>query len=240
MKITKIIYVLLAVFALGCKASAGDKATKDPIQLAQDKLETTFSNITSTYFGESEVEGVFEILAGSRIIYYAPKSDVLIFGEMFSKEGRSLTAEKMASLKGNKVRDLDLSHALVLGDGEKVIIEFTDPDCTYCRKLHKKLHVEENIKRVIFFMIPEGMHPQAKKKAVHILCSSDKKDAFNNVFTRRVPLSELEDCAEGRNIVEIHKTVSKTFGVAGTPTVILGDSVVTGFREAQIAQYLDN
>jgi len=231
---------ILLISITTAQIAVADKAMESTaIADAEEKMKTTFSNITSTYFGKSPVEGMYEILAGSRMIYYIPKEDVLIFGEIFSKDGRSLTAEKISELRSGKVNDLDLTDALVIGQGEKSIMEFTNPDCQYCLKMHKRFRGEKNLKRIVFFSLPEG-RANPRKKAIHIFCSKDKTQAFDNVFSRRIPLSELESCEEGERLVDIHRTISTAFGVSGTPTVILGNAVVTGFREAQIAQYLDD
>lgn len=237
--IKKIFFISLCLFCSLSFANESDEEA-EVIQRAQEKLKLSFSNITATYFGKSPIDGIYEILAGSRMIYYAPENDALIFGEIFSKEGRSLTAEKVALLQKDKVKDLDMTHALVIGSGDKTIIEFTDPDCPYCLKMHKNLRDTKNIKRKIFFTLPETRHPEARKKAVHILCSSDKEKAFDDIFSRKLALSELTHCEEGERIADIHKSISASFGVSGTPTVILGNSVVTGFRQAQIAQYIEN
>ena len=210
------------------------------IKSVEEKLKTTFSNLNASYFDESPIPGIYEILAGNRLIYFSPENEMLIFGEIFSKQGRSLTAEKLARLQSKKVEDLDLSDALIIGAGEKTIIEFTDPDCPYCRKLHKKLSQEKNVRRVIFFSIFEASHPNAKQKAVHIFCSTDKTKAFDAVFNGKIAMMELIDCDKGKRIVESHQQTSTAFGVSGTPTLVLDTSVITGYREAQIAQFLEN
>jgi len=229
--------VILMIGLISGNAIASDEA--EIIQKAQEKLKRSFANITATHFGPSPIDGVYEIMAGSRLIYYVPENEVLIFGEIFSKEGRSLTAERVALLQKDKVKEIDMTHALVLGNGDKTIIEFTNPECGYCSKLHKSLRDNINVKRKVFFTLPASQ-PIAKQKAIHILCSADKDQAFDEIFTRKLALSELTHCEEGKRTAELHNNVSAAFGVSGTPTVILGNSVVTGFREAQIAQYIEN
>lgn len=230
------------VVALGWPlANAGENAE---LVAAQQQLKMIFSNITATHFAESPLPGVYEMMAGSRIVYFAPKEGVLIFGEMFNKEGRSLTAEKKSLLQADKITQLDPSAALIVGDpnAPKTIIEFTDPDCPYCRKLHQQLRTETNVKRVVFFSPLEQLHPTASKKVVHIFCSADPAKAFDEVYGDRSASAKTVwlDCEKGRQTAQAHKKVSEQFGVSGTPTVVLGDSVVSGYREAQIAQFIQD
>ena len=233
----------LALIAVLSSTSAQADENTDLIA-AQENLKTTFSNLTATHFDKSPLPGVYEMMAGSRIVYFAPKEGVLIFGEMFNKDGRSLTAEKKALLQADKITQLDPSAALIVGDpnAPKTIIEFTDPDCTYCRKLHQQLRMETNVKRVVFFSPLEQLHPTASKKVVHIFCSADPAKAFDEVYGDRSASAKTVwlDCEKGRQTAQAHKKVSEQFGVSGTPTVVLGDSVVSGYREAQIAQFIQD
>ena len=220
-------------------AQAGENAE---LLAAQEQLKMTFSNMTVSHFAASPLPGVYEMLAGSRMMYFAPQSGILIIGELFSKDGKSLTAEKKNLLQSEKVSELDQSIALIVGDpnAEKAIIEFTDPDCPYCRKLHQQLKTETNVKRVVFFSPLDQLHPTASKKVIHIFCSDDPAKAFDEVYGESAgKKKKWLDCEKGRQMALAHKKVSDQFGVSGTPTVILGNSVVSGYREAQIAQYIE-
>ena len=67
---------------------------------------------------------------GGGIVYYHPQAEVLIFGEIFSKDGRSLTAESLALSAAEIYEQLPLEKALVVGPEDGIpIVEFTDPDC---------------------------------------------------------------------------------------------------------------
>jgi len=211
--------------------------SREYIDKMQEKFQTTFSNMTVTGFYPSPITGIYEVHMGGKILYFHPETDTLIFGEMYSKEGESLTAKSLLEVKNQTLSQLDVSKALVIGDTHGTpIIEFTDPDCPYCRAYHHFIESKNiPIKRVIFF--DTRIHPDAKRKAVHILCSKKPEDALNLILDGREPDSYL-DCEKGRALVKAQSDVSSSVGVSGTPTFILGETLVSGFQKNTIEDYL--
>ncbi len=252
-----VLLVVLAAFVLflgaQIKAHAAD-ADKASIKLAkldvtdqkmtlddaQKKMQATFSKLSVTDFRESEIPGLYAMIAGNRVVYYQPEKEVLIFGEVYSKDGRSLTQEYLQSQQAKKVASLPLKDALVIGNGPKKIIEFTDPDCPYCQRLHAYLkNHEKEVTRYIFFSPLRQLHPDSPQKVVHILCAKDKQAAFDAVYSGKVAPTELKQCDDGTKQLQAHETVSSQFGVSGTPMLVVEGSVITGFQEARLAQYLN-
>jgi len=225
-------------------ASAATIETADhkkiTIDEAQKRLQTTYSRLTFTDFREGPIPGLFEIVAGNRVIYYQPQMEILIFGELFSKDGRSLTQEYLTSQQEKKIATIPLDQALVIGNGPKKIIEFTDPDCPYCQRLHAFLkdHAKE-VTRYVFFSPIRGLHPDSPQKVVHILCSKDKAASMDAVYSGKVAPTELTKCEEGEKLEAKQEAISTQFGVGGTPMLVLDNSVVTGFQEARIAQFIN-
>jgi len=205
----------------------------------QAKLQASYKNLTPTHFAETEIPGVYELMTSGRMMYFMPEHEILIVGELYDKFGLSLTAKRKKELQLAKLDSVDLSEALVIGEGSKTVIEFTDPDCPYCLKLHEDLTNRNDVKRYIYFSILDKIHPKATAKAVHIFCSTDQQVALNEIITNQKNSSQLINCDHGRQMVARHKEISENFGVSGTPTVVLGDSVVTGYRSAVIAQFLE-
>jgi len=231
----KLLYVFLLLFIF-IPAYAADELS---VTEAKEKLKQTFNYLNVSKFSEGPLPGTYELITGNKVIYFHPENELLIFGEIYNKQGRSLTAESRNAHQQEKLSDLDLNVALAVGNGEKKIIEFTDPDCPYCRKLDSYLSDKTNVTRLIYFSIPKQMHPKADAKAVHVFCSNNPQQALNDVFANSVEEEALLDCEVGRAQLTEHKRISDDFGVTGTPTVVLDNSVVTGFRQAQIARYLE-
>jgi len=234
-------YVLTALLCLAIVATTSAAPTDDEqayIDEAQAKLNATFQNLTVTDFKPSPVDGLFEINIGGRVVYFHPDAEVLIFGEIFSKDGRSLTAESQALTTARLIDDLPLEQAVIVGPEDGVpIVEFTDPDCPYCREYHNYVSgVGQSVKRIIFF--ETRIHPSARPKAIHVLCATDQEAAFMDVYSRDIPPNELNTCDDGEALADAHLTISKSAGVDATPTLFLGRTSVRGFRRDAIAQYI--
>lgn len=207
---------------------------------ALESLQQSFTNSKIQDFREAPIEGLYEVtLDGAQVIYFSPKDDVLIFGEIYSRDGRSLTAEAVARANQLRMEDLPYDQALIIGPENGIpIIEFTDPDCPYCLRYDEFIRNSEvPVKRVIFFMT--RIHPNtAPAKVQHILCSDDPAKAFDDVYLRRA--SATEQCSEATKQMEVHDKVSTQWRVNGTPTLVLDGSPVTGFRKEVVANFLAN
>ena len=229
-----IAYALMIVLTMPALADTDQQIVDD----AQAKLQATFQQLTVVDFRPSPVAGLFEFNIGGRVVYFQPDAEVLVFGEIFSKDGRSLTAESQALTTGKLVDDMPLNQAVVVGPVDGVpIVEFTDPDCPYCREYHNYVTgVGQPVKRIIFF--ETSIHPSARPKAIHVLCAEDQEAAFLDLYSRNIPTTELNTCDDGEALADAHLAISKSAGVDATPTLFLGRTSVRGFRRDAIAQYI--
>jgi len=116
-----------AVLASSCLSAQSETEVRQA-------LTKTFPGIKVGEIRGSDIPGLYEIEAGSNIIYFYPEKGLLVFGEIWTKDGRNITAEKRAQLASAKLKDVPLDKAVKIGNGRNKVIEFTDPDCPYCRK----------------------------------------------------------------------------------------------------------
>ena len=190
--------------------------------------------------------GLYTAFVNGRPIYYVPGSnqgdDYLIFGQVFTADGVDLTAQAVQRHARERMDKLDLSIAVAIGSDDPdaaEIIEFTNPDCGYCRGLDKFLRArtEEgaSIRRRIVFS-PAG--PQARAKSIHVLCAEDADAAFAEIYAGKT--RELNRCSEGEAALDEHLRVSASAGVTGTPTLLLDGKLVTGFRQGEVEAFLQS
>ena len=236
-KVTKHVLTLTLTLMASIHAAA---SSITEVEQAQEELKATFSNLEIVNLGESPIEGLFEVNLGSQIIYFHPKSKLLVFGEIFNSEGESLTAKAMQKQAMTTLGGLDMSKTLVIGpkDG-KEIIEITDPDCPYCRRMAQfidGLPADTKVRRRIIF--DTRAHPSAKKKAAHILCSENPEEEFARVYQNKV--SEFKSCPGVFERLQDHQDMALALGVSATPTVILDGSMEVGFRPGAILDYLNS
>jgi thiol:disulfide interchange protein DsbC len=236
---------LLLALQSAAFAQQADPYTADPLAAAareaERELRQTFTNLQFEDFRPAPVKGpIFQATAGGRIIYYAPESEHLLFAEIYDRDGQNLTALAQNNAARKKLAAIDTSKALAIGpEGAPVVIEFTDPDCPYCRALDRfwaaKAAEGKPVRRLIFFV--SGIHAQAAAKAEHILCSPDKGAAFKAIYAGAAP-SPLRKCAEGKARVEADAGIVRAAGVTGTPTMIADGQFISGFRQAELEAFL--
>jgi len=209
---------------------------------AELQLHQSFANLQFEDFGPAPVKGpIFQASAGGRILYYAPQSDHLLFATIYDRSGVNLTALAQDASARRKLGQLDPAQALSIGPpGAPTVIEFTDPDCPYCRALDRfwaaKAAEGKHVRRQIYFV--SGIHPQAASKAEHILCSKDQAGAFRATYAGEAP-KPLATCKEGAARVAKNAEAVKAMGISGTPTLILDGRVISGFQQAEIEAWLD-
>lgn len=135
---------------------------------------------------------------------------------------------------------LDFSKAVTIGNGPKTVIEFTDPDCPFCRRASKYFDSRTDTTRYVFFM-PLEKHPEAKRKAQYILSQLNRAKAYHEVMSGKfdgAPQSNLPITAKGTRLQTEHKEIAKKAGVESTPTFMIFGRIVEGFDLAKIEALL--
>ena len=135
---------------------------------------------------------------------------------------------------------IDLSKALVIGNGPKKVLEFTDPDCPFCRKASAYFHKRTDVTRYVFFS-PLPMHPHARPKAQHILSGPDKARLYHEVMSGsvdRMDSSKLPVTPQGIKLLEEQQTIAKKAGIDSTPTFMIMGRIIEGFDLPKIEELL--
>ncbi|WP_445190607.1 DsbC family protein [Sphingobium sp. HWE2-09] len=236
----------LATLAAHSASAAQDMPSQTDLSVdaraAEAQLHQSFANLQFDEFGPAPVTGpLFQASAGGRILYYAPESDHLLFATVYDKNGVNLTALAQDASARKKLGALDPTQALTIGPPDApTLIEFTDPDCPYCRALDRfwaaKAAEGKPVQRQIYFV--SGIHADAASKAEHILCSKDQAGAFRATYAGEAP-KLLATCKEGAALVARNAEAVKAMGISGTPTLILDGRVISGFQQAEIEAWLD-
>lgn len=245
MKKTALIFFLVCLFVCGVVFAAEQACEKceSPYKSVSESLVKAFPNLKFENIRSAGIDGLYEVITGDNIIYYYPKTDFLIFGEIWTKEGKSLTAERKTALVSKRLDDLPLDIAVKIGSGPNTIIEVADPDCPYCRKASEFFAKRDDVTRYVFFLPLTGLHPEAEKKARYILCSSNKPEAYEEVFQGKLDgkdLSLMPSCKdEVQEILAKHIQAAKSLGVRGTPAFWINGQYVAGANIPQIKNLLE-
>jgi thiol:disulfide interchange protein DsbC len=124
---------------------------------------------------------------------------------------------------------LDLDKAVKVGSGKTMVIEFTDPDCPFCRKAEAYFaNKGSQVTRYIFF-IPLASHPASKGKIQYILSSRDKARAYQEVLGNFDPKKLAAITPEGIKLQKEHQEIARLNKMTSTPTFMIYGRIVEGF-----------
>jgi thiol:disulfide interchange protein DsbC len=246
-------------------ALSGNLTNKE-IADAEASLMASFPQFSVSDFRESPIPGIYQILTGNNILYYYPgtekHSGVLVLGEMYNKNGESLTQQSKMQYLAITFKTLDMSSAVDVGPKDQpYFYEITDPDCPYCHAYDawlKTFEKDKPLHRKLIFMVNPG-HPLAKPKIQHIICADNKDEAVKYAYSDALPhetldtatpeqlanFKKLKTCKEADSIIAQHQELIKKLGANGTPSFVFGPTtespeMVVGFAKDKIMKQLLN
>lgn len=220
------IYSVLAVLLIFASAGFGEESS----QAYEQAFKKAFPNVPYDSIKPSPVKGLYEVSKGADLIYYFQEKDLLFVGEIIDKTGRSLTDESKGVLLVNNVKKIDLDKAIKIGNGKQTIIEFTDPDCPYCRRSAEFLETLKDVTRYVFFF-PLPSNKDAENKVKYVFCSSDMPKAYREVMKGKLDTQKYTVCKKqaAADRLAQHKEIGARIGVNGTPMFIInGKDLVVG------------
>jgi thiol:disulfide interchange protein DsbC len=238
---------LMSLAAVAVSLAAGSieaKPSEPDLKSIGEKFHATFPSTPVEEVRASEIPDLYEIYAGPKLLYYAPKENAVVFGEIYSANGVSFTQAKLDSRAQKRMSKIDKSVALTLGDGPTELIAFVDPDCPHCRRAYKWLTEQKfaGVKELIYFM-PLRNRPAAEARVTQALCAPPE--------LREVALSQVFDpdpnqstpaliCPEAAETLRSQAKIAEEVGVSGTPFFYVKGQAITGFDRERLASLLGN
>jgi thiol:disulfide interchange protein DsbC len=228
----KVIALVIGIFAIeGMVLNIQAKEPENVKQAIAAKIkEATSINVEAVE--KTPIEGIYEIVAnkGSIIFYYAPKSGLIIFGEIYDKNKKSLTQERHDQIQAGKIKDIPLDKAIIIGTGKNKVIEFSDPDCPYCRKaaLYFK---DKNVTKYVYLIPIAQLHPKSEEKAKYILTAADRAKAYYEVMSGakdKDDLSNQKVSKEVNDLYQFQQNIGSSIGITGTPVFWINGKYVPG------------
>ena len=187
-----------------------------------------------------DIKGMYEIVKGSDVIYFVPDPGYIIVGDIYDKEGRNVTEERKGQLFAESAKNLPFEKAVKIGSGKNIIVEFTDPDCSYCRNASSFLEKRKDVTRYVFFF-PLPMHEDAENKIKYIFCASDRAKAYEDAMQGKLDDQKYGKCSkpEAAELLELHKETGLKMRISGTPFFIInGKKSVVGANIPEIEEAL--
>ncbi len=204
----------------------------------EESLKKAFPMIKYESIKPSAVKGVYEVLSGDRIFYYAPEAEAVFVGEMMTTKGRNLTQERIAQVMEKKIKEIPLEKAIKIGSGKNTVIEFTDPDCSFCRKAYQFFAGRSDVTKHVFLLSKQG----AEQKAKYILTSADRAKAYNEAMSGKLDDGKfkVQDEKKGADLLNAHREIVTKMGISGTPYFFINGQVVRGANIPLIAKILED
>lgn len=232
-------FLPLALVLVTCTFIAKTSFAASAALKPEAAFRQAFPDIHLDSIRATDISGLYEVVTGQNVLYFFPEKEYLFVGEIYTKDRKTLSAERKKELKEKSaklVKSLPLEKAVKIGSGRNVVIEFTDPDCPYCRKASEFLKKRKDVTRYVFFA--PFAHPQAITKIHHILQSRDKAAAYENMMGgKSVPQGETASDAV-KSLAQEHIELAKKVGVQGTPTFFVNGQEVVGADEKKIESLL--
>jgi len=225
-KLCVLVFVVTVVITAVC---IGTLYAQSNMQDIAAKIKRTYPQFQVGEIRNTPIDGLYEVEAGTNIIYYYQKNDMVIFGEIWNKNGQSLTQERRNEMNAKMIKELPLDKALKIGNGSKKIVEFTDPDCPYCRKAAEYFKDRNDVTRYVF-LVSLRNNQAADSKIANILCSNDKVKAFKEAMSGGMDNKPLETCKDD-NVMKVLNEYKELFiksGVRGTPAFWIDTKFVSG------------
>lgn len=111
-----------------------------------------------------------------------------------------------------------------------MVIEFTDPDCPFCRQAEAWFSGKPGVTRYLF-LIPLQAHPRAKEEIQYILSAKDRTSAYLEVVSGKVDAAKLSRSItpEGIKLQQQHKEIADALDIHATPIFMIYGRIVRGF-----------
>jgi thiol:disulfide interchange protein DsbC len=227
-----VIALVIGVFAIVSMAVNIQAKEQENVKQAITAKIKEIASINVEAVEKTPIEGIYEIVAnkGSIVFYYAPKSELIIFGEIYDKNKKSLTQEKRDQLQTNKLTDIPLDKAIKIGTGKNKVIEFTDPDCPYCRQAAEYFK-NKNVTKYVYLIPITQLHPKAEEKAKYILAAEDKVKAYYEVMSGAKDKDDLSGQKISKDVNDMYQaqqSIGNKIGITGTPAFWINGKYVPG------------
>ena len=210
----KILFTLL-LFMLATPAHAGENEIRQ-------SLQSRFAGIGKIgHIAKTPYSGLYEVVIDDQLLYTDANGDYLFEGNVIdTKSRRDLSEERRRVLFAIDFNQLPLDLAIkkVKGNGKRKLAVFTDPNCSYCKKLEKELSKVSDV-TVYFFMYP--IFPGSDEIVRNVLCSKNPLKAWDDWM--------LSEIAPARAVCKTQTDKVLALGqklhVNGTPNLIFANGV---------------
>lgn len=189
-------------------------------QAITKNFEGRFPGIHVDLVRITPMPGLYEIQVGMDLLYTDADANYVLQGSLIDARSRKdLTAERLETLQQVAFDSLPLERAIkqVKGDGSRQLAVFEDPNCGYCKQLHKTLRDVDNV-TVYTFLFPI-LSPDSTTKSRDIWCASDRAQAWKDwmIDGKAAPEAKCD------TPIEANLALGRKLNIQGTPALFFSD-----------------
>ena len=167
---------------------------------------------------DTPISGLYEVITASNSFFCSDDGYILV-GHMLTPDGRLVSAKEKASPE-----HIELTHAVKIGNGSKIIIMFANLDCLYSKALNKKMNGMKDLTRYVFFKHSNNPSSMAVTAAV-----LDDPSCISKAYSAdRGDLSQHKISPGTRLRLGMHNNMFCRYGIKTTPVAIINGEVVCG------------
>jgi thiol:disulfide interchange protein DsbC len=207
--------IAVLLFSLISSAQAGEIEIRKSLQSKFPGIGKLERIVKTPY------SGLYEIIVDDQLLYTDAQGEYLFEGNIIeAKSRRDLSEERRKVLFAIDFDKLPLELAVkkVKGNGKRKMAIFTDPNCSFCRKLEKELSRVSDV-TLYLFMYP--IFPGSDVIVRNVLCSKNPVKAWDDWM--------LSDITPAQAVCETQTEKVKALGqklhVNGTPNLIFGNGI---------------
>jgi len=206
-------FTAIFLFALTSAAHAGETEIRK-------SLQSKFPNIGELkHIVKTSYSGLYEIVVDGQLWYTDEKGLYLFDGSIIeTKSRRNLSDERRRKLFAIDFDKLPLEIAVkkVKGSGKRKMAYFTDPNCSYCKRLEKELAKVSDVTLYIFlYPIFQGSDVIVR----NVSCAKDPVKAWDDLMLGGIAPANA-NCDTPTDKV---MALGKKLRVSGTPNLIFGN-----------------
>lgn len=209
----------------------------DEAESLRNRLAETHPDFTVDAVHSTPVDGIYEVVSGTNVIYITADGRHVFRGELLDLEAeRNLTAERKAKFAHRTVGNLGEENMVVYepaeGDAEYMMTVFTDTTCGYCRQLHEEMIevIDSHSIKLRYVMYPRaGVDSPAADTLRDVWCADDPREAMTLAKRGKRVAGREPDCDPP---VDEQFEAGRSIGISGTPYILLNEDgpAFSGYR----------
>lgn len=183
-------------------------------------FEQRFPGIRVDAVRVTPMGGIYEVQVGMDLLYTDAQVDYVLQGSLIdAKARRDLTAERLEVLQQVAFDSLPLDRAIrqVKGTGARKVAVFEDPNCGYCKQLHRTLEDVDDV-TVYTFLFPI-LTPDSATKSRDIWCAPDPAKAWKAWMLK----GEQPATADCPTPIQENLALGRKLNIQGTPALFFAD-----------------